>query len=331
MRKLSAVAGLTLAASSIGMVRSVHALGDDDRRAPRFTAIATFDTAAQEIPESITTDHLGNLYISVGNTIRRRTPDGTISVFATLPAPIFALGVKVGRDGCVYNVSSSLSDVPGAFVWKACAPNAIELVAELDQSGGPNDLAFDDDDNLYVTDPVLGQVWKLDAARNVSVWAEDELLTSTPDDPALIFRALGVNGIAFSEDHRFLYFSNTDRGTILRARVRRSGSPEIRVFAADTRLRGADGIAFDRDGTLFVNVNVSDTLATVNPGGHVRILAQGGLLDAPSSAVFGATEADRHLLYVSSSAFSRTLGLQPGTPHPALLETRVDTPGVRLP
>jgi sugar lactone lactonase YvrE len=174
-------------------------------------------------------------------------------------------------------------------------------------------------------------VWKLDSARNVSVWAADALLTSTPDDPALVFRALGVNGIAFDADQHFLYFSNTDRGTILRTRVRRSGTPDVRVFAADARLRGSDGIAFDRDGTLYVNVNVSDSLATVNPGGHVQILATGGLLDAPSSAVFGATDADRHQLYVSSSAFSRTLGLQPGTPHPALLSTRVETPGLRLP
>jgi hypothetical protein len=63
----------------------------------------------------------------------------------------------------------------------------------------------------------------------------------------------------------------------------------------------------------------------------VRILAQGGLLDAPSSVVFGATPQDRSEMYLTSSAFSRTLGLQPGDPHPALLVTPVRTPGLPLP
>src|SRR5882757_3536118 len=75
----------------------------------------------QEIPESVTTDEHGNLYVSVGNTIRRRAPGGAFSVFATLPLPINALGVKVGPDGCVYNASTSLSAVPGAFVWRICS------------------------------------------------------------------------------------------------------------------------------------------------------------------------------------------------------------------
>ncbi|HKO93527.1 MAG TPA: hypothetical protein VJU61_20375, partial [Polyangiaceae bacterium] len=92
-----------------------------------------------------------------------------------------------------------------------------------------------------------------------------------------------------------------------------------------------DGIALDRRGTLFVNVNASDSFASVSPSGRLRILAQGGLLDAPSSVVFGATEGDRFEMYVTSSAFSRTLGLQPGEPHPALLVAPVRAPGLPLP
>ncbi len=284
-----------------------------------------------EIPESITSDEQGNLYISVGSAIRRRTPAGVVSEFATLPASIFALGVKVGRDGCVYTASTSLDPaVEGAFVWRACQPGPAEQVAALDPAGGPNDLAFDADDNLFVTDPVLGRLWKIDAEGGTSVFVEGPLLAGDPAAPALLFRPLGVNGIAFDGNERFVYLSNTDQGTILRVRTR-GPSPSVAVFAEDVRLCGADGIAFDRGGTLLVNVNATDSVASVSRAGHVRVLAQGGLLDAPSSAVFGATRRDRHQVYVTASAFSRTLGLQPGTPQPALLVADVHTPGLPLP
>ncbi len=285
--------------------------------------------SGEEIPESVTTDAQGNLYVSVGNTIRKRAPGGAFSVFATLPLPINALGVKVGPDGCVYNASTSLSAVPGAYVWRICGANSVEVYAELDQSGAPNDLAFDDCGNLFVTDPVLSRIWKVDRKGNAEVFVQHALLAGTPDSPALVFRALGVNGIAFDQRQRFLFASNTDQGSILRIDLR-SSHPVPSVFAQDNRLRGADGIAFDRDKTLWVAVNALDSLVTVNQRAEVRVRVQGGLLDAPSSVVFGATKRDRDELYLMSSAFSRTLGLQPGTPQPALLSLRVSTPGLPL-
>lgn len=315
-----------------GAAAASDASGNDANRpgGGRLAFRSIVEFAAGEIPESVTSDPAGNLYISVGSAIRRRTAAGVISEFATLPASIFALGVKVGRDGCVYTASTSLDPaVEGAFVWRACEAGPAEQVAVLDPAGGPNDLAFDEEDNLFVTDPVLGRVWKVDPTGAASVFVEDPLLAGDPAAPALLFRPLGVNGIAFDRNERFLYLSNTDQGTVLRVRTNQPAS--VALFAEDVRLRGADGIAFDRGGTLLVNVNASDTVASVNRAGRVRVLAQGGLLDAPSSAVFGATRGDRRQVYVTASAFSRTLGLQPGTPRPALLVADVSTPGLPLP
>jgi len=302
--------------------------GETEGRLLAPTVLAEF-ISGQEIPESVTTDERGNLYVSVGNTIRKRAPGGVFGVFATLPLPINALGVKVGPDGCVYSASTSLSDVPGAFVWRICSAESVEVFAELDQSGAPNDLAFDDCGNLFVTDPLLARIWKLDRRGNPQVFVEHPLLAGTPEDPALVFRAVGVNGIAFDRQQRFLYVSNTDRGSILRIDLR-SRHPAPSVFAQDRRLRGADGIAFDREQTLWVAVNALDSLLTISEHGQVRQRAQAGLLDGPSSLVFGATRRDRDQLYLMSSAFSRTLGFQAGTPRPALLEMRVATPGLPL-
>jgi sugar lactone lactonase YvrE len=296
---------------------------------PQPVVLASF-VSGQDIPESVTTDDSGTVYVSNGNTVQFLPPGGVLATFGTLPLPIAALGVKVGPDGCVYNASSSLSAVPGAFVWRLCSPGSVEVFAELDHGGGPNDLAFDDDGNLFVTDPVLARIYEITPEGDVSVFVEHPLLAGNPANPALVFRAVGVNGIAFDKQQRRLYVSNTDQGTVLRLKV--GGTTHTpAVFASDSRLRGADGIAFDRSGELLVAVNAVDSLVALDQHGQLRVLASGGLLDAPSSVAFGATARDKHTLYLTSSAFSRTLGFQPGVPQPALLTLRVSTPGLPLP
>ena len=290
--------------------------------------VAAAFVSGQDIPESVTTDDSGTVYVSNGSSVLFRPPGGAFSTFATLPLPVAALGVKVGPDGCVYNASTSLSAVAGAFVWRMCGAGSVEAFAELDHAGAPNDLAFDDDGNLFVTDPVLGRIYEIDPTGTPRVLLEHPLLLGEPTSPALVFRPLGVNGIAFDRTQRRLYVSNTDRGEILRFEP---GDAAPRVFASDARLRGADGIAFDRSGDLLVAVNAVDALMALDKHARLRVLASGTPLDAPSSVAFGATRGDRRTLYVTSSAFSRTLGFQPGTPQPALLTLRVSTPGLPLP
>lgn len=322
---------VVIAASMLvaGLNSSVASAGAEAFVCAREPKVVSAFISGEEIPESVTTDEQGNLYVSVGNTIRKRAPGGAFSVFATLPLPINALGVKVGPDGCVYNASTSLSAIPGAFVWRICSANSVEVFAELDHSGAPNDLAFDESGNLFVSDPVLARIWRVDPTGSAEVFVQHPLLAGTPDNPALVFRALGVNGIALDPHQRSLFVSNTDQGSILRIDLR-SAHPTPSVFVQDSRLRGADGIAFDRSNTLWVAVNALDSLVTVDQRAQVRVRTQGGLLDAPSSVVFGTTRRDRSELYVMSSAFSRTLGLQAGTPQPALLSLRVATPGLPL-
>lgn len=317
MRKLSSMTAI-VCTIALGLASSAVA---SQKRKASFEVVEPF-VSGQDIPESVTVGDDGNVYISSGDSIWLRTPDGTLSVFATLPLPIFALGVKVGPDGCVYNASTSLSEVEGAFVWRTCEAGTVEVFAALDQSGGPNDLAFDDDGNLFVTDPVLGRVWKLDPQGNPEVFVQHPLLEGNPEDPALLFRPVGVNGIAFDRHEHYLYLSNTDQGSVLRVNLYSRGRFPS-VFAQGAALRGADGIAFDRTGSLFVTVNARDALVMVDRRGRLKELAEGGLLDAPSSIAFQQGHGSCKQFFLTSSAFSRTLGLQPGTPQPALLQGQV--------
>lgn len=299
-----------------------------------FELVTGFDPSAGELPESVTLDEDGNLFLSMGNTVRKRTRAGTFSVIGTLPIPqAFALGVKVGPDGCVYTASTSLDPIaPATFVWRICEPGTVQQFAALDQTGAANDLAFDDAGNLFVTDPFLGQIWKVDAAGNASVWLGSPLFLGNPAAPALIIRPFGVDGIAFDSGKRNLYVGNLDYGRIVRIEIACDGSPgAISVFAEDPLLVGADGIAFDKKGTLFVAAGARDRVVSVARDGTLRVVGEAGLLDGPSSIAFGTRGADKHTMYVTSLALMRAFGLTPGVPHPALVKTRARHQGLPLP
>jgi sugar lactone lactonase YvrE len=271
--------------------------------------------------------------VSLGNTIRKRTPAGVETTFFTLPISAFVLGVKVGPDGCVYNTSTSLDPaVVGAFIWKTCSAGSGAVFATLNASGGPNDLAFDDSRNLFVTDPFLGRVYKVSPAGAVSIWLQNPLLNGNAAAPYLVFHAVGVDGIAFDDEKKNLYLGNLDYGRLIRVPVNRDGSAGTPVvFATDSRLTGIDGFAFDEDGTIFAAINGQDHLVSVSRSGVVSDLFAGLPLDGPSSVAFGTQPGTKKTLYIISGAFTRTFGLQTGSPHPALLSTTTDEAGLPLP
>ncbi|WAS96326.1 SMP-30/gluconolactonase/LRE family protein [Nannocystis punicea] len=299
--------------------------------------VRAFDPAQGELPESITTDWAGNLYMSMGPTVKRLKPNGQLTTLATPPVPegTFMLGLKFGWDGYLYAGSGAFAPEPAAaFVWRInpITGHTTEYAA-LDPLGFPNDLAFDDRGDLYVTDPFLGVIWKIDDDGDADVWLADPSLEGDPVTPFLPFHSFGVDGIAFDRWKRNLYVGNLDYGTIVRIPIECHGEPgEPEVWVDDyDKLAGADGIAFDADGDLYVAVNGQDRLVRVDDDGDVHVLAQGGLLDAPSSVVFGQTLLTRKKLYVTSFAINRALGVVPGTPHPALLSLSVSDPGLLLP
>ena len=299
------------------------------------SVVRTLDPTKGELPESITIDPLGNLYASMGATIRKITPGGQMSVFATLPVPpgVLSAGLKFDDHGWLYVASGSLSPVPpAAFIWRISPWGVVSQFAALDPTGFPNDIAFDDEGDLFVTDPLLGLIWKIDEQGDPDVWLADPAFDGNEADPFLVLSRFGIDGIAFDKGHDELFVGNLDYGTILRIEVGCDGEPgDIDVWVDDfDTLAGADGLAFDAKGTLFVAVNGQDRLASIDKYGDVDILAEGGLLDAPSGLVFGQNYFNQKTLYISSFAITRAFGIFPGTPRPALLKMPVKHKGLDL-
>jgi sugar lactone lactonase YvrE len=304
------------------------------------TLVAAFDPNQGQLPESITRDFDGNVILSMAgaHTIAKIIPDGQHAPvnIATLPVAsgAFSLGVKVSEDGDIFACSAAFSaSLDAAHVWRISPSGAVSEFAHLDAAGFPNDLVFDEDGNVYVTDSALGQIYKIDPAGTPAVWLRDSRLLGNAQHPPLGVAPFGANGIAFDRHQRVLYVDDTDFGAVYRVRVREDGSPGSReLFVSDPSLVGADGIAFDERGGLYVASNLQGHIVRIDRHGGLAVVAQGAPLDFPSSFAFGPErECGGTTLFISSFAIGEAIGIAPGAPHPSLDSIQVPFGGLPLP
>jgi sugar lactone lactonase YvrE len=170
----------------------------------------------------------------------------------------------------------------------------------------PNALTRDLEGNLYVSDSALGTVFRIapDAARTRTVWKTDPLLLT--DNAALPF---GANGIAFDAARQFLYVAVTGEAAIVRIARNADGSAGAAALFASgaalggNALAGADGIAFDDQGNLYVCANQANEIQVLSVSGTPQITQRyaGQGADAfvfPSSIAFRGNQA-----YVANLSF----------------------------
>jgi len=297
------------------------------------TVVLNFDPALGQLPESITSDNCGNLYASnVSGAIQKIDPQaGTFVTVATVPLPAGAnlTGIKIGPDGLIYVASASFSATPsGAFLWRVSpTTGAVQQFAVLDPNGFPNDLVFQDDGSIILTDPFLAQLWKIDTAGHASVFLADPLFAGDPAAPAFGIHTFGIDGIAWADnDRRDLIVSTVDFGRVMSIPLDVRGTPPIEIIVEDPALIGVDGIAVDRRGTIWCAVNTQDRIATVDRKGGISVIAQGSPLDGPSSFAFGTGQHDKKTLYIANFAIGRFLAGE--TAHPGVLSIPAPVPGL---
>jgi gluconolactonase len=197
-----------------------------------------------------------------------------------------------------------------------------------DGFAAPNAIAVDRRGRLYVSDSFAGTITRVapDGTGKVT-WVSDARLTTKGQPP------FGANGLAFDAAYAHLYVANTGDSLVLRVPVAADGSAgPLEVFArgADLdaatgmaqSLHGADGIAFDAAGNLWVCANQANELQVLSPDAELVARYRGsgsGALDFPASLVFrGRT------LYLTN------LSLATGAIHSKLSVMTAPLPGAPL-
>ena len=302
-------------------------------------AVKYFNPEMGELPEGITIDKAGNMYISLGppffagggyGAVWKLSPDGTettaLAEYPDGPAPA---GLAVDAPGNVYFALPEPGNA-NAGVYRLTSDGDPERLPGTENIIVPNGLALDKQGNLFVSDSALGVVWRIpsDGSAPAEIWLQHELVAGcTPED-------FGANGVAFWKGD--LYVANTGRGALVHVPILTGGSPgEPSIVAGNIDcepegLFGMDGIALDVHGNVYALLVLQNKLVRIDPtdGTFTVLLTEEDGLWNPASIAFGTGKGERESIFITNYAV-----IPPGsdTFGPAVLKYDVGVPGLPLP
>ena len=297
------------------------------------TTVLEYDADAGELPEGVAVDKRGRIYVTMPfiGQLRRIDPRTFDEVLvATLPTGggFGPLGLAVDARGDVYVGVVTLSAATQG-VYRVTPEGTATRLPGTEAIGFANGLAFGDRGTLYVTDTMAGRVWRITKHGTAELWVESPLLVG--DGSAAVPFPLGANGITYRQ--RVVYVTNTELGTIVAIPVQPDGDAGTpTVLVEHPALFGADGIAADVHGNLYVAVIVqSHVVRVASDGSGLMVIADGADgLDWVSSLAFGTGRGERTTVYAvnfSTGPFfggARTWG-------PALVTIEAGVPGLPQP
>lgn len=126
-----------------------------------------------------------------------------------------------------------------------------------------NDLAFDKDGYLYVTDSFQATIWRVPPGGGApQVWFQDPRI----DGP------FGPNGVRIDAKSRLLYFTQTFDGAgqgfvYALPLVDHPAASDLHLFHTYTPGAGPDGIAFGKSGKLYVALAGYSQISVLAPNG----------------------------------------------------------------
>ncbi len=268
-------------------------------------------TAAASVcrqPEGLTSDPDGNLY-AASNSDSATTfsyvcvinKDGNLVDIIPVQAGPGAAAVdllgELWEKDSFYVLDQADNVKPHGRILKI-NPRTHEVTTVANGFEFPNGMAEDRRGNFYVTDSLLGTIFKFsEHDQRVTPWLTDPTLFSqNPNQP------VGANDLALDADEHFLYVSNAGNRQVLRVPIDEDGHPgKIQLFAdgatidAELHLNGpvaqyyADGMQFDVEGNLYVMANIANEVDVLSPQGKLihRYSGTGdNALDFNASAVF---------------------------------------------
>ena len=270
---------------------------------PTVSILVDLDPVSTErtvIIESITADRSGVLHLPdrVTGNILRVDPKSPKAVVVGRIEAREVEGKRVNADpsGIAFNAQGDLFVAVGSFrevvrIRGAELNPAKPGVAQTFATGtaGANGIAFDRQGNLFISGGASGIVYRVGSnggAAEVAVQIDKHVRT-LPDGKTQ--QQIVANGLAF-DANGVLHVADTARGAVWKVVIGPDGKGGKPVLLAQSPLmEGADGLDFDRTGTLWVVANELNSVVTVTPSGQVRQVARNGSqgpLEFPSAIVF---------------------------------------------
>ena len=178
---------------------------------------------------------------------------------------------KIQRIAADFNNTTSIEDVADIPIIGA-PPNRIvpnpdgsrDEITFGNALPAPNGLVFDSENALLVSDSFQGAIFKIDDPATNCPLCTADLIVHDGLLATAGFPPFGANGLALSADESMLFIANTGDDRVLALDLE---TLDIGVFAES--INGADGVAFDEFGRLWVAGNQADQVVVLNQNGRV--------------------------------------------------------------
>lgn len=235
-----------------------------------FTAAHSFTSGV----EGPAVDRNGVLYavnFEKQGTIGQVTPEGKGSIFVELSGGSIGNGIRFHSDGRMF-----IADYKNHNILQVnMASKQLSVYAHEPRMNQPNDIAIDDKDRLYASDPNWGNgsgnIWRIDTDGKVTLL---EANTGT------------ANGIEVSPDNKTLYVNETVQRRVWAYDLAADGGISNKRLLIEFPDFGMDGMRCDMKGNLYITRHGKGTIAKVSPAGKVlREIQVGG--KQPSNLAFG--------------------------------------------
>jgi sugar lactone lactonase YvrE len=211
-------------------------------------------TAGVEGPAVDATGILYAVNFANEGTIGMLDAQGHPSLFVTLPEGSVGNGIRFNKSGDMF-----IADYPKHNILKVdMKTRAISVYAHEPKMNQPNDIAIDDQDRLYASDPNwkdgTGNLWRIDTDGKVTL-LEDSMGTS--------------NGIEVSPDNKTLYVNESVQRKVWAYDLAPDGSVSNKRTLITFPDFGMDGMRCDESGNLYIARHGKGTVAVVSPQGEL--------------------------------------------------------------
>lgn len=270
-----------LSATLLFAVISVQAQNTSSElfKSSQFTPLKSFPSGV-EGPAVSSSGILYAVNFGKQGTIGQVTPSGEASLFVQLPAGSIGNGIRFNSKGEMF-----IADYTRHNILKVnMATKEVSVFAHNPKMSQPNDIAIDNNDRLYASDPN----WKASAGR---IWRIDT------DGKSKMLDTMGTaNGIEVSPDNKLLYVNESIQRKVWVYDLSASGDVSNKRIFHQFADFGMDGMRCDIDGNLYISRHGKGTVVKLSPQGKVlqEITLLGKL---PSNVAFGG--ADGKTMFVT--------------------------------